>query len=119
MSDPIRTPLPSSATPISPHVPSSNTAAVVTLAAETGLCHVVSQVTFSYDGTPTGGSLTIAHGPGPTTKFSVPVTSGGVGPISFNPPLKFPSGEAVVCTLAAGGSGVSGRLNVNAHTESP
>lgn len=119
MSEAIRTPLPSSAVPIAPHVPSSNTNAVVTLAEAAGLCHVVTGVHFSYDGDPTGGSLVIAHGSGPTTKYSLIITSKGAGPLSFNPPLKFPVGEAVVVTLAAGGSSVSGRLNVLAHTESP
>lgn len=119
MSEAIRTPLPSSAVPVAPHVPSSNTAAVVTLAAETSLCHVVTGVHFSYDDDPTNGSLVITHGGGSTVKYSLIITSKGAGPLSFNPPLKFPVGDAVVVTLAAGGSGVSGRLNVLAHTESP
>jgi len=94
------------------HEPSSDTAAVVTLAAAgAGKRHAIASVAWSYDDDPTGGSLTITDGG--TAVFKVDITSKGPGFFNFFPPLLFSANSAVVATLAAGGSGISGIVNVN------
>jgi hypothetical protein len=94
------------------HAPASNTAAVVTYSAGgSGVAHVISGVAWSYGGAPTSGNLKIEDGSG-TTVFSVDVTAAGPGFIPFNPPLKGTANTAMIVTLAAGGSGVSGKVSV-------
>jgi hypothetical protein len=94
------------------HAPAANTAAVVTYsAAGTGLSHSLSGVAWSYSGDPTGGNLKIEDGSG-TTVFSVDVTSKGPGFFLFPEPLRGAANTALIVTLAAGGSGVSGKVNV-------
>lgn len=94
--------------------PAANTAAVLTYAASTdGSSHVIEQITVGYDAAPTGGSLTITDGG--TTVYQVTIT--GTGAIELNPNLLGGRNAAVVITLAAGGVGVSGRLNVRHSTE--
>jgi len=98
------------------HEPAANTAAVVTLAAPgAGVSNVIGQVTWSYDGEPTSGTLTIAQGA--TTIFKVDITTSGPGPISWPVPMKFAANSVVTVTLAAGGAGISGIVNVHAWTE--
>ena len=88
------------------HAPAANTAAVVTLAATAARAHVLSQIIWSYDGDPTGGSLTISIGGVALPSFAI--TSGGPGFLTFWPPIKGHVNEAIVVTLAAGGAGVTG-----------
>lgn len=93
------------------HAPASNTAAVVTYPAVSGQAYKFSNgVAWSYDASPTGGLLTITVGG--STVFSMSITSAGAGFIPFNDPLWSGKNEAVVFTLAAGGSGVTGKLSV-------
>jgi hypothetical protein len=95
--------------------PSSNTDAVVTFAAVSGNCHVVSGLVFSYiGGTPAGGNLKIEDGAG-NTVFNVDITSQGCGFIPFSPAKKGTAGRAMIITLTAGGSGVSGKLTIPNH----
>jgi hypothetical protein len=68
-------------------------------------------VAWSYSGDPTGGNLKIEDGSG-TTVFSVDVTSKGPGFFLFPEPLRGAANTALIVTLAAGGSGVSGKVNV-------
>ncbi len=91
------------------HEPAANTAAVVTIAAATNKYHHISQVVYSYDADPTGGSLTITDG---TYTVVVDITTTGPGSLYF--PREFASslGSAITVTLAAGGAGVTGKLNV-------
>ncbi|MGV3720084.1 MAG: hypothetical protein ACO1SX_04160 [Actinomycetota bacterium] len=101
------------------HAPSANTAAVVTYAAAgAGVANVISGVAWSYDGDPTGGSLMIENGAG-STVFHVAVTSKGPGFFVFPQPKKGSANTAMIITLAAGGSGVTGKVNaLNRWTES-
>lgn len=99
------------------HEPASNTAAVVTLAVPgSGISHVLYSAAWSYDGDPTGGALTIAVDGG--TWFKIDIVKAGPGQFTFDPPLKATANKQVVVTLAAGGSGISGIVNVHAGTES-
>lgn len=92
------------------HAPSSNTAAVLTFsAAGSGVSHVLGGVAWSYSGTPTGGNLKIEDGA--TTVFSIDVTVSGPGVVYLDPPLQGTANTALVVTLAAGGDGVSGKVN--------
>ena len=88
------------------HAPSSNTAAVLTIPAG----DVISGIAWSYSAAPTGGALTVANGT--TTVFSVEITAGGPGFFTFDPPLIGSPGSSLTITLAAGGSGISGKLNL-------
>jgi len=99
------------------HAPASNTAAVVTKAAAgAGVCNVIDGIAWSYDAAPTNGGLTITDGG--STVFQVAVTAAGPGFFLFPRPLKSAANSAMVVTLAAGGSGVTGKINVlGARTE--
>jgi hypothetical protein len=93
------------------NAPSSNTAAVLTYAAVSDRRHVLDGVQFSYSGgTPTGGNLKVEDGAG-TTVLSLDVTAAGHGWVPFAPGLAGRVNTAMIVTLAAGGSGVSGKLN--------
>ncbi len=92
---------------------SSNTAVAVTLAAPApDEAWEISGVSFSYTGGTTAGALTIGKGSVPTTVFSVDVAAIGHVHIPFPSPRRGGAGEQLVVTLAAGGSGVTGKLNV-------
>lgn len=89
--------------------PAANTAAVITIAASEKEAWSLKGIEWSYDGTPTGGRLTVAIDG--TTYLDLDITTGGPGQ------LEFPEGfsrstknEEVVITLAAGGAGVTGKL---------
>jgi hypothetical protein len=96
--------------------PSSNAAATLNYAAAAGTNHCLGQVTWSYSGTPTGGNLKIEDGSG-NTVFSMDITAGGPGNIVFGPPKRGSANTALIITLAAGGSGVSGKLSATHWTE--
>jgi hypothetical protein len=87
--------------------PAANTAAVITLTAQTDKRWVIHGISWSYSGAPTGGRLSITFGG--VTEFDIDIASSGVGETSA-----FLSGginQAVVITLAAGGVGITGKLN--------
>lgn len=94
--------------------PAANTAAVVTYAAVVQQAHVIAGVHFGYDGTPTGGKLTIEDGSG-NTVLAIPVTAAGAGFLPFLPFKQGTANTALIITLAAGGSGVKGYVSVPAH----
>ena len=97
------------------HAPSSNTAAVVTYsAAGAGVAHVIGGIAWSYNGTPTGGNLKVEDGSG-TTVFTVDITAAGPGCFMFSRPKKGTANTAMIVTLAAGGSGVTGKVSVTSH----
>jgi len=97
------------------HEPAANTDAVVTLtAAGENRHHVLSAVAFSYNGVPTG-ALTITDGG--TTIFKVHILTKRAYFFSFVPALRCMANSEVVVTLAAGGSGVTGCVNVNTWVE--
>lgn len=95
--------------------PADNTPAVVTLAAMAAGAvesRYIRKITWSYDDDPTGGSLTITDGG--TTVFKVDITGKGVGFIDFDfGEIASSPQNAVVVTLAAGGAGIAGKLNVS------
>ena len=92
------------------NTPASNTAAVVSLTAPpTGYAWMVTGIIWSYNGTPTGGNLTINDS---TDEFDIDITSAGPGFVPFNTGFIFIPGQAVTVTLAAGGSGVQGKVGL-------
>lgn len=87
-------------------------AAIVLPAAGQGRSHVIHGVDFGYSNTPTNGQLTISDGISP---YRVPVTSGGVGPLDFKPPMIFAPNTQVSGSLSAGGAGISGYFGFSAR----
>lgn len=96
--------------------PAANTAAVVTFAAETGKRHHLVSVAWSYSAAPTGGNLKVEDASG-TRVFSVDVTAAGPGSLQFENALRGEVGNALIVTLAAGGAGISGKVNAYKFTE--
>lgn len=95
------------------HAPTSNTAAVVTKAAVTGQKTYCAGVYWSYTAAPTNGNLKIEDVSG-TTVFNLDITAAGPGFVQFEPPIFGTANSAFIVTLAAGGSGISGKVNINA-----
>lgn len=93
------------------HAPAANTAAVITYTAAAGIEHVIDGIAWSYSGAPTGGNLKVQDGA--TTVFSMDITAGGHGYIPVR--KRGTANTNLVITLAAGGEGVSGKVNVLAH----
>ncbi len=95
---------------------SGNTAAVVTYAADPYNAHVIQEVYFSYNGAPTSGTLKIEDGSG-VVVFNEDVVSSGNGAVDFsgNNGFKGSNNTAMIITLSAAGSGVTGKLNVVGH----
>ena len=94
------------------HEPAANTAAVVTYAASSGLKHVITGIAWSYTGGIPSGSLKVEDVSG-TTVFVMGITEEGAGIITFPKPKKAAAANtAMIVTLAAGGSGVTGKVSV-------
>ena len=87
----------------------ANAPVSVTLAAVAGVRHHVLGVIASYSAEPTAGRLTSTGLGG--DQVDVDLTAPGAAPINF-PPVSGANGGSVVFTLAAGGAGVVGKLNV-------
>lgn len=100
--------------PAARHNPAAvNTISPVNLPAPGAGKHwVIGSVEWGYSGAPTGGQLTITDGG--VEVFRVYITAGGPGSFSWNPAKRFTDNAAVVVSLAAGGAGVSGCVNVHA-----
>lgn len=96
--------------------PAANTAAVITFAAAAGQRHHLVSVAWSYSAAPTGGRLTVEDGAG-VFVFDVDITAAGPGSKDFLWPIRGEVNTAMVVTLAAGGAGVSGKLNAYKYTE--
>jgi hypothetical protein len=93
----------------------ANTAVTVTLAAVAGESHRLTYLAYSYSASPTGGQITITDGG--TTIFDLDVTSSWEVFESLPPGgIKCSTNSAVVLTLAAGGAGIVGKLNVGSVT---
>lgn len=89
-------------------------AATVTIAADSEVGIVLSQIHAGYSAAPAAGStLKVEDGAG-TTVWNIPV---GAGPYEFNfvPPRVGTKNTALVVTLSAGGGAVVADLNVNAY----
>lgn len=82
----------------------TNAAAAVTYAATAGVRWILHYLLWSYTGSPVG-SITITDG---TTTIVLDITVGGPGYVGFE--FVGVVGAAVTVTLAAGGSGVVGRV---------
>jgi hypothetical protein len=104
---------PADASPFDTVAPAANAAATTGYGGIGGYSHAIGGVAWSYNGTPTGGNLIIQDGS--TTIFQIDVTAAGPGFIPFDPPLAITAGNALTATLAAGGSGVSGKVNFASH----
>jgi hypothetical protein len=92
----------------SAHAPDGDTDAVVTLAAVTGQRYRVRRIHWSYDGTPTGGALTIAVDD--VVVLTLYAAAAGV----FQTDVDIITGmaESVVVTVNAGGGTVKGSVAV-------
>jgi hypothetical protein len=89
----------------------ANTAVTITLAASGTTTHVVTVLAYSYSASPTGGQITIKDGA--TTVFDLDVTSTWEVVASMPPGgIKGTAGAAMTVTLAAGGAGITGKLNI-------
>lgn len=96
------------------NVPAANTAAVLTFtAAGENMANVLSGLAYSYSAAPTGGRLTIADGS--ETVLDLDITAAGENTIEFKPPRKGRANRAMTVTLAAGGAGITGKLNTLGH----
>ena len=100
----------SAASTANTHSPAANTAAVITKNAVAGQSHHITGVAWSYDDDPTGGNLNITDGG--ASVFQIDITKGGPGFIPFDAPVEFATNSQVIVTLAAGGAGVSGIVNL-------
>lgn len=87
----------------------TNAAATITLGAVSGIKHYILGILFSYSAAPTGGKLTSTGLNG--DQLDIDVTAAGAAPL-IAPPAIGASGSAVTITLAAGGSGIVGKLTV-------
>lgn len=89
----------------------ANAASEITVAASPDEFWVLDSVGWSYSGDPTGGRLVVSIGG--ETLIDIDITSSGPGLIEFHKPYYKTDetrGEAMVITLHAGGSGVTGRV---------
>ena len=87
----------------------TNTAVTITLSATSGQRHYLGGILWSYSADPTGGRLTSTGLDGDELDLDIPI--GGPGPVGL-PPLQGSVGTEVTVTLAAGGSGIAGKLSV-------
>lgn len=95
------------------HGSGANAASVVTVDADPDHFWVLDWILLSYSAPPTDGRLTVVIGG--ATLVDVAVATAGERMIQFDPPLYRSNqnkNESMVITLSAGGSGVTGRLNV-------
>lgn len=97
------------------HVPAANTAAVVTYAIDATHRHQIGGVVWSYTGgIPVGGSLIVTDAG--ATIFNIDIADEGVGFIPLASPIIAAAvNTAMVITLAAGGAGITGKLNCLGH----
>ncbi len=98
------------------HAPAQATAGVVTFgAAGAGQKHVIRGVAYSYDTTPTGGSLIITDAG--TTVLSLAIPAAGEKWVTFPVPIKSAAANtAMVLTLASGAGSVIGKINALGHS---
>jgi len=86
-----------------------NAAVVITLPTSRARYEFSGCIYWSYSADPTGGRLRIAGG---GFGFDVDITTGGPGFIPFSIPQHATNNTAIVITLAAGGAGIVGKLNL-------
>lgn len=93
---------------------STNAAAVITYTAVPNYSHVITGIAFSYSGGTPAGSLKIEDGSG-NVVFFIDITQSGAGFFPFTPAKKGTKNRALIITLAAGGSGITGKVSVLSH----
>lgn len=95
--------------------PADNTAAVITLAATTGVVHVVDWITCCYDATPAADkSLLVSIGG--ATIYELDIIAAGPLHLDFGGcPFEGAAGEAIVITLEAAGAACGGQVNCNSR----
>jgi len=91
----------------------NNTAVTITVAAVPERIHVLHKVVWSYNNTAVGG-LYVQNGAG-NNVFEVDIIAGGPGGIDLN--MDMSQNTAMIVTLKAGGTSVTGRLNIEYSTE--
>jgi len=91
------------------NAPAANTAAFVFAAGVTNRKLTISGIGFSYNNTPTNGSITITTGA--RTIDTQYVTAGGIGFIPFT--YKGDTNANLNVVLSAGGSGIAGSLHID------
>jgi len=86
----------------------ADTAAVITITGVPGQAVYLHRVQWSYDGTPTGGKLTVKNGSTGAILWEQAITAAGPG---GQDPDEFATVNTdMIITLAAGGGGVTGRI---------
>jgi hypothetical protein len=97
----------------------SNAAVVLTYAAAgASKNNCLGSLQWSYSGGAVTGSLKVEDGSG-NTIFFVDITATGPGTINFSPPKKGSANTALIITLGAGGTGVTGKINATQWVEGP
>lgn len=95
---------------IKKHDAAANADATATLAADSAQFWVVDEITWSYSAAPTGGRLTVTLGS--TVIVDIDITAGGPGVIAYEKPrYTGTKNEILSITLAAGGSGITGKVS--------
>ena len=89
-------------------------AAAITVTGQAGLKVIVSQIIWSYNSAPTGGSITITDG---TITLSWDVTAAGFDQCTFVPPLAFTESADVTVTAGDPGGAIVSKLIVNAYVQ--
>jgi hypothetical protein len=87
----------------------TNTPSVVTITPSATEQVLIASVDWSYSATPTGGNIKIEGGG--NTYWQWDITAGGPGFREWKRPKKFPLGEEITITVAAGGGGIVGTCN--------
>ena len=80
-----------------------------------GIEHIVSQVIWSYNGTPASGNLKIYDGS--NTILDTDIVNSGTGLLSFSPDKRGTPGNNMRITLRAGGPNVIAKLTVDHYIE--
>lgn len=95
------------------HAPSSNTEALITIAAgNTNTAHEIEFISWSFDADPAAAAALTVESPSGTVLQKWLVTKGGPGFIPFSgSSIRGAVGSAMLVRLATGGSGVSGTVN--------
>lgn len=92
----------------------SNASVSITLVGRAGMRHKVQQITWSYSSAP-AGSLSTTGFEGDELAFDI--TAGGPGGLALPPSAYGAVGASVVVSLAAGGGGITGKINVFSELE--
>lgn len=94
------------------HAPADDTAAVITIAASSGVAHEIESYGFSFDEAPAAAKAFTIESPSGTVLQKWYVTAAGPGPITASGScLRGAVGEALVIRLASGGAGIAGSVN--------